>query len=87
MGEPLDVAVHFVKADGRSSPKVFKLKRLTLPGRSLVEMRTRISLAVHTTRTPRPGTHAVDILVNGQAIRAGAFEVVRAASLRKRRRR
>jgi hypothetical protein len=37
---------------------------------------TRISLAVHTTRVPRPGTHAVDVLVNGQPARAGAFEVL-----------
>jgi 3-methyladenine DNA glycosylase AlkC len=74
----VDVAVHFVKADGRATPKVFKLKRVELPPRGEVELETRISLAVHTTRKPRPGTHAVDILVNGQRTRAGSFEVVAA---------
>jgi 3-methyladenine DNA glycosylase AlkC len=74
----VDVAVHFVKANGRTSPKVFKLKRLTLPPRGRVALGTRISLAVHTTRKPRPGTHAVDVLVNGVKTRAGAFEVVAA---------
>jgi 3-methyladenine DNA glycosylase AlkC len=71
----VDVAVHFVKANGSAAPKVFKLKRVMLPPRGRVAMQTRISLAVHTTRKPRPGTHAVDILINGERTRAGAFEV------------
>ena len=74
----VDLAVHFVKAGGRRAPKVFKLKRLLLPARGQVEMQTRISLAIHTTRKPRPGTHAVDILVNGVGRRAGSFEVTAA---------
>ncbi len=79
-GEPqdllVDVAVHFVKANGNGSPKVFKLKRITLPARGRMAFQTSFSLAVHTTRVPRPGTHAVDVLVNGKALRAGSFEVV-----------
>ena len=54
---------------------MFKLKRMQLPPRGQVELQARISLAVHTTRVPRPGRHAVDVLVNGQAQRVGAFEV------------
>jgi 3-methyladenine DNA glycosylase AlkC len=72
----VDAAVHFVKANGNGAPKVFKLKRIQLPAGGKVEMQTRISLAVHTTRKPRPGTHAVDILVNGVAMPAGSFEVI-----------
>jgi 3-methyladenine DNA glycosylase AlkC len=71
----VDVAVHFIKAKGRASPKVFKLKRLTLLPRGRATLTTRISLAVHTTRKPRPGTHAVDVLVNGVRRRAGSFRV------------
>ena len=48
---------------------------LLLAGRS--SLRTGISLKVHTTRKPRPGTHTVDIIINGAATRAGAFEVTR----------
>jgi hypothetical protein len=33
---------------------------------------------VHTTRTPRFGTHPVDVIVNGETRRIGAFEVVEA---------
>jgi 3-methyladenine DNA glycosylase AlkC len=71
----VDVAVHFVQARG-TSKKVFKLERVTLPPRGAVELSTRFSLAVHTTRKPRPGTHAVDVLVNGTAYPAGSFEVI-----------
>jgi 3-methyladenine DNA glycosylase AlkC len=74
----VDVAVHFVKAAGHAKPKVFKLKRIALPPRGRVEMQTRISLAVHSTRTPRPGVHAVDVLVNGEARNVGSFEVTAA---------
>ena len=74
----VDYAVHFVKADGRAAPKVFKLTRLALPSRARVALRARVSLAVHTTRVPRPGIHRVEVLVNGRPHAAGAFEVVAA---------
>lgn len=74
----VDLAVFFVKASGRATPKVFKLKRVTLPARGQLELSARISLAVHTTRKPQPGRHAVDVLVNGVAFPAGAFQVVAA---------
>jgi 3-methyladenine DNA glycosylase AlkC len=79
----VDAAVHFVKADGNGKPKVFKLKRVLLPSRGELEMQTRFSLAVHTTRKPRPGRHAVDVLVNGIAVPAGSFEVTPQRSSRK----
>jgi hypothetical protein len=71
----VDVAVHFVKARGVSAPKVFKLGRLTLGPRERIHLKTTFSLAVHSTRVPRPGRHAVDVIVNGRATRAGSFDV------------
>ena len=72
----VNVAVHFVKARGTAA-KVFKVGRLDLsPGASL-ELTATFSLAVHTTRVPRPGRHAVDVLLNGKAQPAGAFHVIR----------
>ena len=71
----VDVAVHFVKARGVGGPKVFKLGRITLGPRERVDLKTTFSLAVHTTRVPRAGRHAVDVVVNGRTIRAGAFDV------------
>jgi 3-methyladenine DNA glycosylase AlkC len=74
----VDVALHFVKANGQAAPKVFKLTRITLPPRGRVELQTSVSMAVHTTRRPRPGNHAVDIIVNGKARRVGSFQVTAA---------
>lgn len=71
----IDVAVHFVKARGNTAPKVFKLTRLTLPPRGESALSLSISLAVHTTRKPQPGVHAVDVVVNGKAQRVGSFQV------------
>jgi 3-methyladenine DNA glycosylase AlkC len=73
----VDVAVHFVKARGSAAPKVFKVACCRLPPRGAAPLKVSFSLAVHTTRVPRPGTHVVDVLVNGHPHRAGSFEVVR----------
>jgi 3-methyladenine DNA glycosylase AlkC len=72
----VDVAVHFVKARESTGRKVFKLARVTLAPRGRVELKTGVSLKVHTTRTPRPGRHEVDVIVNGKTFRAGSFLVV-----------
>ena len=72
----VDLAVHFIKANGRPSPKVFRLKRLTLPARGSAGISTSISLAVHTTRTPRAGRHALEVIVNGTPTPIGSFDLV-----------
>jgi 3-methyladenine DNA glycosylase AlkC len=72
----VDVAVHFVKARGVTTAKVFKVARVVLRPRECLNLQATFSLAVHTTRVPRPGTHAVDVLVNGRVVQAGSFEVV-----------
>jgi 3-methyladenine DNA glycosylase AlkC len=72
----VDLGVHFVKGRGKASRKVFKVKRVSLAGGARAEMSTGVSLAVHTTRKPNPGKHAVDVIVNGTAVPVGAFSVV-----------
>ncbi len=81
----VDVAVHFVKARG-TGRKVFKLRRVDLPARGTEAFQAAFSLAVHTTRVPRPGRHAVEVLVNGVAMPAGAFQVTASAGPRSGRR-
>jgi 3-methyladenine DNA glycosylase AlkC len=76
----VDLAVHFVKAGGRAAPKVFKVARVSLPPRGRVALRKTLSLAVHTTRVPRQGVHHVHVVVNGEARRAGSFDVTKARS-------
>jgi hypothetical protein len=55
---------------------VFKIERVELPPRARARLEKTISLAVHTTRKPHPGRHAVEVLVNGVPLPAGSFEVV-----------
>lgn len=71
----VDVAVHFVKATGKTSRKVFKLKRVTLAPRDRASFRATVSLKVHTTRKPQPGVHDVDVVVNGVTHPIGSFRV------------
>jgi 3-methyladenine DNA glycosylase AlkC len=78
----IDVAVHFVQARGTSA-KVFKIKRVTLLPRASVDLQAGFSLAVHTTRVPRPGKHEVEVIVNGARHPVGSF-VVTGASPRSR---
>ncbi len=62
----VDYIVHFVKARGGTSPKVFKLKTLHLPaGREAVIGKSHHLKAV-TTRAHFPGEHLLEIQVNGR---------------------
>jgi hypothetical protein len=51
---------------------------MALPPRGRIAFSTSVSLAVHTTRKPQPGRHAVDVIVNGKSMPLGMFQVVRA---------
>lgn len=72
----VDLRIHFVKANGKTSAKVFKLKALELAPRDLVRLEKRISLANMTTRKHFPGKHRVDVLLNGRAEPLGEFNLV-----------
>jgi 3-methyladenine DNA glycosylase AlkC len=61
----VDLAVHFVKASGGTSPKVFKVRTLELAPGEKARLSKTISVAQHTTRTHYPGEHRVDVVVNG----------------------
>jgi len=71
----VDLRVHFVKAKGKASPKVFKLKTLDLDAGAKVVCRKTVSIADLTTRQHYPGRHVVDVLVNGRTVPIGAFTV------------
>lgn len=78
----LDLTVHFVKAAGTTSPKVFKVARVELGAGESRAWSKAISLAEHTTRTPYPGRHGVDLVVNGARHPLGAFAVIRGPNSR-----
>lgn len=69
----IDIVVHFVKADGSTSPKVFKGAEVLVAGS--VTIRRTISFAQHSTRRQRPGPHRISVLINGREQEIGVVEV------------
>ncbi len=68
-----DFQIHFVKANGKAAPKVFKLKTLGLTPGARVTLRKTVSLKPMTTRRHYPGRHRVELLLNGRAQSLGQF--------------
>ena len=75
----VDYQVHFVKANGKTAPKVFKLAIVELEPGEAMGFRRRLSLQQRTTRTHYPGLHRIEALVNGMAYALGEFELVATA--------
>lgn len=75
----VDLRVHFVKANGKTSAKVFKLKELAL-GAETVRLRKKISLKEMTTRRHYAGSHPVELVINGRTRPIGAFSLKEAAT-------
>lgn len=71
----VDIRVHFVKANGSTSPKVFKGGELHLEPEERATVRKTISVAQHSTRTHYPGEHRIEVLLNGGAHDGGSFEL------------
>lgn len=70
----VDLRVHFVKANGSTSAKVFRGAELAVDGEA--RLRRTISFAQHSTRRHYPGPHRLEALVNGESVELGVVEVV-----------
>jgi hypothetical protein len=71
----VDLRVHFVKASGVTSPKVFRIREVELEPGARIGSSKSVSLQQQTTRTHHPGSHRVEVVVNGTAHAAGSFEL------------
>ena len=71
----IDYAVHHVRANGSTSPKVFKGWKLTLAAGEHRTLDKRHSLKPVTTRTLYPGLHRIELRVNGLTVADAAFEL------------
>ena len=67
----VDYIVHFMKSNGKTAAKIFKLKVFELAGGASVDIAKSHHLKKITTRRYYPGSHAIEIQVNG-AIHARA---------------
>ncbi len=72
----VDYAIHHVKANGKTTAKVFKLKTLELAAGATVELAAKRPFRQITTRRYHAGRHAVEILVNGCPLAKRDFELV-----------
>ncbi|MBL8325220.1 MAG: DNA alkylation repair protein [Rubrivivax sp.] len=69
----IDYAVHHVKANGGTSPKVFKGWHVTLAPRETRTLQRQHTVRPVTTRVYHPGRHRVVVQVNGQPVAEAAF--------------
>lgn len=75
LGALVDLRIGFVKANGSTSPKVFKGKELRLGPGETAEIHQKVSLAQHSTRTHHPGHHSIAAVVNGRIVELGGFDL------------
>lgn len=61
----IDYVIHHRKANGNTTAKVFKWKTITLPARATHSAKRKHAMRKITTRRYYPGTHGLEILVNG----------------------
>ncbi|MCM2369130.1 DNA alkylation repair protein [Aporhodopirellula aestuarii] len=73
----IDYVIDFVKANGKRSTKVHKLKQIELAKDNAVTLHKKHVLRANaTTYTLYPGTHHVTLQINGQAFDSASFELL-----------
>ncbi|AOT07582.1 DNA alkylation repair protein [Pseudoalteromonas luteoviolacea] len=78
MAQPLmiDYIVHHQKANGSTSPKVFKWNTQELAPHSTTKIKKKHTIKPITTRTYYPGIHKVELQVNGKVVAQTQFELM-----------
>lgn len=71
----IDYAIHHVKANGTLAPKVFKWKQIDLPAGGGLSIDKEHAIRAITTRIYYPGTHRIEILINGAVAASAAFDL------------
>ena len=72
----VDFAIHFVKKNGKTNAKVFKLKSFTIEAKADVDLFKKHSFKEISTRKYYIGTHKIEILVNGQTKATKHFDLI-----------
>ncbi len=71
----IDYAVHHRKANGQTSPKVFKWKTTVLKPRSTLQLQKKHPIKKITTRKYYDGVHKLEIFINGVSVALKTFEL------------
>lgn len=72
----IDYVIHHQKANGKTTPKVFKWKVTHLLLNKRLEITKKHSIKKITTRKYYPGTHRVEVMINGTSFADASFELV-----------
>lgn len=71
----VDYAIHYVKKSGAASRKGFKLKEIALEPRGRTDLSISQTVRDFTTRKHNAGFHRVELIVNGEVLVDGGFEL------------
>ena len=71
----VDYAIHYVKKNGAASRKVFKLKEIALEPEGRTDLSISQTIRDFTTRKHHAGFHRVELIVNGDVLAEGGFEL------------
>ncbi|MBX2979456.1 MAG: DNA alkylation repair protein [Flavobacteriales bacterium] len=71
----IDYAIHYRKANGGTSRKVFKLKEVELPAKGALPLSKSQRIMDFSTRKHYPGEHVVEVQVNGRVMAEGVFRL------------
>ena len=72
----IDYIIHHQKANGKTSPKVFKLRSITLKANQEAVIKKRHAIKKITTRKYYAGKHQLEVVVNGESIGKKHFELL-----------
>ncbi|MCB0163609.1 MAG: DNA alkylation repair protein [Anaerolineae bacterium] len=73
----IDYVIHFMKANGKPAPKVFKLTKKTVKNGEVLHLSKKHSFRRINTRKHYPGRHRLGIQINGQVLAEVDFELQR----------
>lgn len=71
----VDLVMGYVKANGSTSPKVFKFRELTLDAGADEACTKRFDMIVRSTRKLYPGSHTLTVRVNGEDLASTSFDL------------
>ncbi len=71
----IDYIIHYMKNNGKTAPKVFKLKELILQANDKTLLKKKHAFKNFTTRKHYQGIHHIEILINGQKFNKTSFEL------------
>ncbi len=72
----IDYAIHHRKANGSTTPKIFKWKTTTLAPLETLRAKRKHAIKKITTRVYYPGAHLLEIFVNGVSFGRENFDLI-----------